>query len=82
VTNGVYRRARHPMYTAIFLFAIAQGMLLPNWLAGWAGLATFALLYLSRVGNEEGMMREAFGTDYETYMQRTGRLCPRITGHR
>jgi protein-S-isoprenylcysteine O-methyltransferase Ste14 len=77
VANGVYRRVRHPMYAAIFLFAIAQGMLLPNWLAGWAGLASFALLYLSRIRKEEKMMAEVFGRDYLAYMERTGRLWPR-----
>jgi protein-S-isoprenylcysteine O-methyltransferase Ste14 len=77
VTHGVYRRVRHPMYSAIFLFAIAQGMLLSNWFAGWAGLVTFAALYLSRVGNEEKMMREVFGSEYDAYMRRTGRLLPR-----
>ena len=28
------------MYTGIFVFAIAQGLLLQNWLAGWAGFVT------------------------------------------
>jgi protein-S-isoprenylcysteine O-methyltransferase Ste14 len=30
VTTGVYRRVRHPMYTALFLTAVAQALLLPN----------------------------------------------------
>lgn len=76
ITHGVYRRVRHPMYSAIFLFAIAQGFLLQNWLAGWAGFASFALLYLVRVPREEKMMREFFGESYREYMQRTGRLWP------
>src|SRR5437868_675111 len=53
IVSGVYRRIRHPMYAAIFLFAIAQGFLLQNWLAGWGGLVSFAALYLFRVGREE-----------------------------
>jgi len=40
VTAGVYRHIRHPMYAAIFLWCLAQGLLLPNWLAGWSALAT------------------------------------------
>src|SRR3954468_23454207 len=78
VTQGVYRRVRHPMYTAIFLFAIAQGLLLQNWLAGWGGLVSFAALYLFRVGREEEMMRQFFGEPYRAYMKRTGRLWPRV----
>ena len=34
IVHGVYRRIRHPMYAAIFLFAVAQALLLQNWLAG------------------------------------------------
>jgi protein-S-isoprenylcysteine O-methyltransferase Ste14 len=78
IVHGVYRRIRHPMYTAIFLFAIGQGLLLQNWLAGWAGFASFALLYLVRMPREEQMMSEFFGENYRDYMRRTNRLCPRF----
>jgi protein-S-isoprenylcysteine O-methyltransferase Ste14 len=78
ITHGVYQRVRHPMYTAIFLFAIAQGFLLQNWLAGWAGFVSFAVLYLVRTPREEKMMGEFFGESYREYMQRTGRLWPRL----
>ena len=78
VTGGVYRRVRHPMYAAIFLFAIAQGLLLQNWLAGWGGFVSFALLYLVRAPREEKMMSEFFGEAYRDYMKRTGRLAPRF----
>jgi protein-S-isoprenylcysteine O-methyltransferase Ste14 len=80
VTRGVYRRVRHPMYAAIFLFAIAQGFLLENWLAGWSGFVSFALLYLVRAPREEKMMIEFFGESYRDYMKRTGRLAPRFRG--
>ena len=33
VRDGVYRSIRHPMYAAILLFGLAQGLLLQNWLA-------------------------------------------------
>ena len=78
VTGGVYRRVRHPMYAGIFLFAIAQGVLLQNWLAGWGGFVSFALLYLIRAPREEKMMSEFFGEAYRDYMKRTGRLWPRL----
>jgi protein-S-isoprenylcysteine O-methyltransferase Ste14 len=44
VTNGVYKRIRHPMYAAIFLYVIAQALLLPNWIAGPAGLVSFGIM--------------------------------------
>jgi protein-S-isoprenylcysteine O-methyltransferase Ste14 len=78
ITSGVYRRIRHPMYASIFLFSIAQGLLLANWLAGWGALVTFAVLYLIRTPREERMMCEAFGDQYRAYMRHTGRLWPRL----
>jgi protein-S-isoprenylcysteine O-methyltransferase Ste14 len=78
IKEGVYRRIRHPMYAAIFLFSLAQGLMLSNWLAGWSALATFAILYFVRTPREEQMMCECFGQDYRDYMLQTGRLFPRI----
>ncbi len=77
VTNGVYRRIRHPMYTAHLLWAIAQGLLLSNWLAGWAFLVLSIPFYLIRIPKEEQMMLEHFGEEYRAYKSRTGRLIPR-----
>jgi protein-S-isoprenylcysteine O-methyltransferase Ste14 len=77
VTHGVYENIRHPMYTAILLLAIAQSLLLPNWLAGPSCLVAFLLMLMLRLGREEDMMREKFGDDYLAYIGRTKRL---ITG--
>lgn len=78
VTHGIYRSIRHPMYLAIFLFSLAQGLMLPNWFAGWAALVPFTLMYFLRTPREERMMCEFFGDEYREYMQRTGRLLPRL----
>ena len=58
VTNGVYSRVRHPMYSAFWLWAVAQALLLPNWIAGPAGLVGFGTLFFLRVGREEALMTE------------------------
>src|SRR6201987_5353261 len=78
VTEGVYRRVRHPMYSAFWLWAIAQALLLPNWIGGFAGLAGFGILFFGRVAREEQMMLETFGGTYREYMARTGRVFPWI----
>jgi len=78
VISGVYRRIRHPMYTAHLLWAIAQGLMLANWLAGWAFLVLSIPLYVVRIPREERMMLERFGEEYREYMSRTGRLIPRM----
>jgi protein-S-isoprenylcysteine O-methyltransferase Ste14 len=78
VTSGVYSRVRHPMYSAFWLWALAQAFLLPNWIAGPAGLVGFGTLFFLRVGREEAMMIETFGEDYLRYMDRTSRVLPGI----
>ena len=76
VTNGVYARVRHPMYSAILLITAAQAAFIGNWIAGPAGLIAFTILYIDRVGAEEKMMAQRFGTDWTRYVARTGRLLP------
>ncbi|MEP9348017.1 protein-S-isoprenylcysteine O-methyltransferase [Xanthobacter sp. KR7-225] len=78
ITSGVYAKVRHPMYSAFFLWALAQALLLPNLLAGLSGLVGFGTLFFFRVGREEKMMREAFGAKYDAYMARTKRIIPGI----
>lgn len=78
VTQGAYRSIRHPMYAAHWLWAIAQALLLQNWIAGLAFLVVFLVLYLLRVPREEQMMLDHFGEEYSLYMNRTGRVIPRL----
>jgi protein-S-isoprenylcysteine O-methyltransferase Ste14 len=77
ITQGIYRNLRHPIYAAQWLWAIAQALLLHNWIAGLAGLATFLPIYLYRVPREEQMMEETFGEAYRAYKDRTGGIIPR-----
>jgi protein-S-isoprenylcysteine O-methyltransferase Ste14 len=76
VTTGVYASVRHPMYSGFWLMALAQLLLVPNWIAGPAGLVGFGILFFGRVRREEEMMIAAFGDEYRTYMRRTARVVP------
>lgn len=78
VSVGVYKSIRHPMYAAIFVYALAQGLLLSNWLAGPGCLIAFVLMFALRLYPEERMMLEKFGQPYQDYMARTKRLIPGI----
>ncbi|MEM8924258.1 MAG: protein-S-isoprenylcysteine O-methyltransferase [Actinomycetota bacterium] len=78
VTNGVYRRIRHPMYASLFLVYAAMPLAIHNWVAGFGGLVAFLLLYLLRLPREEQMMRDRFGVVYTEYCRHTGRLWPKF----
>jgi protein-S-isoprenylcysteine O-methyltransferase Ste14 len=78
VTTGVFRYIRHPMYSAHFLWGIAQVLLIHNWIAGLASLIVMLPMYLLRVRREERMMLDEFGEDYRKYMKQTARLIPRL----
>ena len=78
ITDGPYRIVRHPIYTA-FIFIL--GSTLPisaNWLIGltWIGMAILEIV--SRIHFEENLMLEYFGDQYREYMNRTGRLLPKL----
>ena len=78
VTQGAYRRIRHPMYLALLLYAVGQTLAVPNWVVGPSYLVAFGLLFALRVGPEERMMREEFGSEYDAYAARTRRLLPGV----
>ena len=78
VSNGIYALIRHPMYTSFWLMGLGQALLLPNWVAGLAGLLGFGVLYFLRVDKEERMMLQTFGDEYRAYMARTKRIIPHL----
>jgi protein-S-isoprenylcysteine O-methyltransferase Ste14 len=78
VTDGVFRRIRHPMYAAHLLWGIAQVFLLQNWIVGFSMLVTWLPGYFYRTPLEERIMIDHFGDEYRSYMERTGRVFPRL----
>ncbi len=78
VTDGLYKYIRHPMYSALWLWAVSQAFLFNNWITGFSGLVGVAILYFSRVSKEEAMMRQTFGKEYDDYCVKTGRIFPKL----
>ncbi len=78
VTHGIYRVIRHPMYASILLWAVAQPLLLHNYIAGGLGPVCTLAFYVLRVGPEEQMMLDAFGDRYREYMRNVGGVIPRL----
>jgi len=78
ITQGVYHRVRHPMYSALALYSVGHALVIPNWVAGPSNIVAFAILFALRVRAEEQMMSDAFGDEYAAYAARTKRLVPGV----
>ncbi len=77
VTGGPYRWVRHPLYAVGTSFFLSLALVAANWFMGLASLVVLAML-LIRLPKEEEKLIERFGDEYHAYMERTGRLLPRI----
>jgi protein-S-isoprenylcysteine O-methyltransferase Ste14 len=78
VTDGVYKRIRHPIYGAHVLWGIAQALLLPNLIAGQLALVLVLAVMALRIPREEQTMLDRFGDEYRQYMNTSGRILPKI----
>jgi protein-S-isoprenylcysteine O-methyltransferase Ste14 len=78
ISHGVYRAIRHPMYSALILYAVGQALVIPNWVAGFSNVTALAVLLALRLGAEEKMMAERFGDEYAAYSARTKRFVPGV----
>ena len=65
------------MYLSQLLWALAQTLLMQNWLAGPLNLLFFIPFYFLRSRREEKLMLDRFSDPYRTYMQTTGGIIPR-----
>jgi protein-S-isoprenylcysteine O-methyltransferase Ste14 len=76
VTDGIYARVRHPMYTAVLLVMLGAIAADPR---AWRVLLWLALLavLLAKAVREEGYLRARF-PEYAAYQARSARLLPGI----
>lgn len=80
VTHGPYRWIRHPIYTTGGALVVAIGLIAANGFILVFALIAVALIRLVVVPIEEQELLTKFGDDYRDYMQRPGRLLPRVPG--
>jgi protein-S-isoprenylcysteine O-methyltransferase Ste14 len=78
ITSGPYQFIRHPIYTAFLLILGSTLLISANWFIGFAWIGMTGLEVASRIGFEENLMLEYFGEQYREYMQRTGKLLPKL----
>ena len=75
VRNGLYKKFRHPQYTALIIFSIGF-LLLWGRVVAFIGFFIMIFLYYMLAKKEEQICIEEFGQDYKDYMLRTWSLFP------
>jgi protein-S-isoprenylcysteine O-methyltransferase Ste14 len=78
VTVGPYRWIRHPLYTTGLALLLAVGLMAANVLFLLFALLAAVLILSVVIPREEAALRDRFGDEYARYMERTGRLFPRV----
>jgi protein-S-isoprenylcysteine O-methyltransferase Ste14 len=77
ITAGLYRYIRHPRYLGAICVAFGASLVFRS----WAGLLLNVLLpglLLERMKDEEALMHQEFGAEWEAYCKRSWRLIPHI----
>jgi protein-S-isoprenylcysteine O-methyltransferase Ste14 len=74
VTTGLYRFARHPIYTGV-LFTAGGAAVAHGHALALAVAFVFIPFFTFKSMYEESLLRSAY-PDYRAYMQRTGRFLP------
>ena len=77
VTTGPYRWVRHPFYTSSALAILANSIVAANVYLLLSGSLVVVLLVVRTTIEEKNLLKR-FGTQYEDYMNRTGRFLPRL----
>jgi protein-S-isoprenylcysteine O-methyltransferase Ste14 len=75
VTGGLYQYLRHPRYLGMLVFSIGISLVFRSWLTLLL-VTAMTLVLLWRIHDEEALMHEEFGSDWEAYSQRSWRLIP------
>lgn len=76
ITDGPYRRIRHPLYLAEGIAVLGLFVQYLSWPAFVILLVQMGFQFL-RMGNEEAVLQETF-PDYAAYMRRSRRVLPGI----
>lgn len=78
VTYGAYKRIRHPFYASFLLTLLGACILLPHPATALAFVFGFLVLNFTAAREERFLQASQFGSEYATYMRRTGRFWPRF----
>lgn len=82
ITDGPFAHVRHPIYAAMLIQLVALAIALGTEWRLIVALPLVAAGTAIRVGDEERLLREAFGTDFDAYAARVPRLLPHLRRRR
>lgn len=77
ITSGPYKKIRHPRYLGILVFFSGISLTFLSWADLLLVLATLAVL-IWRVIDEEKLMHEEFGKEWEVYKKNSSALIPHL----
>ena len=78
VISGLYQHVRNPMYVAVVMTILGQGLLLGNVkLVEYGGLVWF-LFHVFVLFYEEPALRASFGSEYTSFCAQVPRWIPRL----
>jgi len=75
ITSGIYRYVRHPRYLGAIILGLGLSLLFRSWIV-LALFIPFLIVILSRIRDEEAVLLEEFGQDWEQYCKHSWRLIP------
>jgi protein-S-isoprenylcysteine O-methyltransferase Ste14 len=75
VTEGLYRYVRHPRYLGIIVYSVGLSVVFRSWLT-LVLVAVLIGVLLWRIHDEEALMRQEFGVEWQSYASRSWRLVP------
>lgn len=75
VAVGPYRYLLHPRYAGIILFSFGIALVFRSWIGLALAAVTVAVVFW-RIHDEEKLMRQEFGTEWEEFAAKRWRLIP------
>ena len=76
VSDGIYRRVRHPGYLGDIVLFVGSGIATSNVITTVLILGMMLTAYVRRIAAEERMLTDQLGKEYSDYKARTWKLIP------
>lgn len=78
VTAGPYRWVMHPSYTGTMLVEGGMTLFFSQWLVGAVLMISVVAFLYRRIRDEEAMLRDQFGAEFDRYRASRARLIPGV----